>query len=307
MAELYAKPALTFQEQLQQLLDRGMVVADPPRAIGALSSISYYRLSAYWYPFRRKNTDGKVTDHFDPGTRFDSVLELYEFDRRLRLLVMDAIERVEVAIRTRITYHMGHAYGAFAHMDPANFHSGFAHADWLNKLVDETKRSSDEFLRHYQKKYQGFPVVPVWMVTEVMTLGALSLFYKGLVNDQKAGVEDKKAVASHFNVHHKQLGDWLHTLTYVRNVCAHHSRLWNRELSIRPYTGKNPDWLPPASPRNDRIFYVLLILRHLLRATTNSHEWKQSVEELLTFADNNPQHALSMGIPVNWRLHPVWR
>lgn len=284
-----------------------MIFTDPASALNQLASISYYRLSGYWFPFRVRNEFGNVTSQFEPETYFDSVIELYEFDRKLRVLVLDAIERVEVAIRTQFTYHIGHTYGAFGHANAQNFHPGFNHRSWLQKLEGETSRSSDEFINHFKRKYQGFPTIPIWMLTEVMSLGALSFGYKGLINNQRDGIEDKKAIAQYFNLHYKRLGDWLHTLTYVRNICAHHSRLWNRELAIKPDKVKEQVWLPPITPRNNRIFYILLMLRHLLRATGNGEDWASSINELLLpFAEQKRWRA-SMGLPKNWREHPLWR
>ncbi|MFK5891774.1 MAG: Abi family protein [Pseudomonadota bacterium] len=307
MPKQYNKPALTFDEQLKKLESRGMAITDREETLNQLASISYYRLSGYCYPFRQRNDKGHVTGQFEKDVSFEQVLTLYEFDRQLRSLVLDAIERVEVSIRTQITYHMAHTYGAFAHINSKNFHPNFNHAGWLAKLEDETTRSSDEFIRHFKNKYSGFPDVPVWMLTEVMSLGALSFFYKGLQNNQKTGIEDKKAVAQHFNIHHKRLGDWLHTLTYVRNICAHHSRLWNRELAIRPDQNKAAEWLPPITPRNDRIFYILLMLRHLLRGTGNGDIWAKETTVLLETIAIDKRWRAAMGMPENWKEHPVWK
>lgn len=306
MLRPYLKPPLSFNQQLDQLINRGLQVDDRTEALRALSSISYYRLSAYWFPFRLRDDSGAVTSNVTPGTSFERVIQLYEFDRQLRLLVLDGIERIEVAIRTQLTYHMAHAYGAFAHVNAKNFHPKFNHAQWLTKLEKETSGSSDEFIRHYQSKYKGFPRIPIWMLTEVMSLGALSLFYKGLRNDQQQGVEDKKAIAYHFNTHHKRLADWLHTLTYIRNVCAHHSRLWNRELAIRPDRAKEIHWCAPITPRNDRVFYVLLIVRNLLRAIGNGDLWADSITKLLIPIAANPVYRIAMGMPETWREHPIW-
>lgn len=307
MPEQYNKPALTFEDQLKKLEHYGLIISNKKNAVQQLSCISYYRLSSYWYPFRQRDKQGKVTNQFEPGAAFEQVLKLYEFDRKLRSLVLDAIERVEVAIRTQITYHMAHTYGAFAHANSRHFHPGFNHGKWLSRLESETSRSSDEFIRHYKKKYTGFPRIPVWMLTEVMSFGALSFFYTGLQNNQKTGVEDKKAVSQHFNIHHKRLGDWLHTLTYIRNICAHHSRLWNRELAIRPDQNKKSQWQPPITPRNDRIFYILLMLRHLLRATANGDGWADETSNLLEEMTDSAQWRVAMGIPENWKEHPIWK
>ncbi|GGD70875.1 Abi family protein [Lacimicrobium alkaliphilum] len=303
----YTKPPLSFADQVINLEKKGLNFNDKPRAEIRLASISYYRLSGYWYPFRVRDERNNVTNQFEPGTNFDEVIFLYEWDRQLRSLVLDAIERVEIAVRTQFTYHIGHKYGAFGHTDAQNFHPKFNHQNWLSKLEDEARRSSDDFIRHYQSKYTGFPTVPIWMLTEVMSLGALSFGYKGLINDRSKGVEDKKAVAQHFNIHHKKLSDWLHTLTYVRNICAHHSRLWNRSLAIRPDKTGDTRWLAPITPRNDRIFYVLLMLRHLLRAVGNGDDWVQHVNQLLEQLAHSGKWRSAMGLPENWRGHPLWK
>ena len=120
----------------------------------------------------------------------------------------------------------------FGHTDHTNFHRNIDHKNWLAKLENETQHSSDEFIHQYQKTYTGFPTVSIWMLTEVMSFGSLSFFYKGLRNDAKSGVQDKSAVAQYFNLHHKRLGDWLHILTHIRNLCAHHSLQGTIESSI---------------------------------------------------------------------------
>ena len=255
MLEVYQKPAFTFEQQLDRLVERGLVIDDRAYALSKLKAINYFRLSAYCYPFRIRDRHSNVTSNFIRGANFDEVIELYEFDRHLRLLVMDAIERVEVYVRTLMTYHLGHTYGPFGHTAASNFHSGFGHARWLEKIEEEATRSTDVFIAHYKRKYSGFPTLPIWMSAEIMSLGSLSFGYAGLKND------DKRAISRQLGLHHYKLKDWLHKLTYVRNVCAHHGRLWNRALSIRPEAVRDPVWNPPITPRNDRIFFILLVLR----------------------------------------------
>ncbi len=300
MLRVYTKPALTFSDQLELLASRGLHIADRHLALRHLSSISYYRLSAYWYPFLERDADGALSGGSLPGTTFDDVVALYEFDRHLRLLVMDAIERIEVHIRTLVTYHLGHQYGAFGHTDPANFHPNFNHANWLAKLEAEACQSKDVFVRHFKESYTGFPTLPIWMSTEVMSLGSLSFCYKGLKNN------DKKQIASQLGVHHKRLQDWLHTLTYIRNICAHHSRLWNRELAIKPERVRDPEWNPPLTPRHDRLFYVLLMLRVLLRSNHNGERWAERCNELLEPLAAEAKCRSVMGLPQNWKEHPLW-
>ena len=301
VVEVYTKSPLTFKQQLQQLKDRGLAIGDDKLALFHLKTINYYRLSAYWDPFRKIEQDGTKSDYFEKGVHFNDVMTLYEFDRRLRLLVMDAIERVEVQARALIAYQIGHKYGTFGHTEASNFHPKFEHAPWLGKLEEETARTSDAFVTHYKNKYADFPTLPIWMVTEVMSLGSLSFGYKGLKHD------DKKIISDEFGLHHMCLGNWFHTLTYIRNICSHHGRLWNKELSIRPSRKKANIWKPPVTPRNDRIFYVLLILRFLLRKENVSTEWKKQMNSLLIPIAKNKRWRVAMGIPDDWTNHPLWR
>ena len=294
----YEKPALNPEQQLQRLISRGLDVEDKESALVSLGSISYYRLSGCWYPYRQDK--GKSNDLI-AGTKFNDVLRLYEFDRHLRLLVMDAVERIEVHIRALIADRLGHVYGTFGHTESGNFHPQANHAGWLRKLREEASRSKDCFISHYKNKYINFPILPIWVTTEIMSLGSLSFCYKGMKHD------DKRYISAQFGIHHKRLQDWLHKLTYIRNVCAHHARLWNRELAIRPGAVRDPEWNAPITPRKDRIFYILLILRTLLRATNNGVHWAERCNMLIDTSIHEKHFFYAMGIPENWKQHPIWK
>lgn len=296
----YTKPALSYADQVARLQQRGMQIADPVAAASKLASISYYRLSAYWHPFRLRDATGAVESQFSPNTAFEAVIDLYEFDRGLRLLVMDALERIEVVARTAVTHRLGSAYGAFGHEDPANFHPKFDHANWIQGLREETSRSRDAFVEHFKINYAGYPVLPIWMTTELISLGSLSRLYRGMTS------VDKHAVAAHFNLHPKRLQDWLHVLTYVRNVCAHHSRLWNRELAISPSAMHEPEWCQPILPRRDRLFCVLLILRFMLGQSGNGTDWRDTCNALFIPIAMEARWRRAMGFPDNWLTHPIW-
>lgn len=301
MARTYTKLPLSFDEQLNLLVSRGLTIDDHAWARDALATVSYYHLSAYWYPFRLCDADGNTTDQFELGSRFADIITLYEFDRLLRLVVMDAMERVEIAIRTQITYHLAHTYGTFAHTDPGNFQPGFLHTDWLAGIELEAQRSKEQFIHHYRQTYQGFPALPIWMATEVMSMGALSLLYKWMKNP------DRKAISEYFNTHHMRFGSNLHTLTYIRNICAHHSRLWNREFAIPPHVSRHPHWQPPVTPRHDRLFYVLLVLRQLLAAIGTGTPWQQQCTVLITPIAAHDRWRKAMGMPEDWEEHTLWK
>jgi len=300
----FTKPPLSVAQQLDLLEQRGLQVGDRATAESLLQRVSYYRLSAYWLPFKEPG------DRFAAGASLAEVERLYEFDRCLRLLVMDAVERVEIAVRTALAYHLAHAHGAFAHEDAARFHPKFRHVEWLGKLHQEVTRSEETFILHYRQTYDGFPRLPVWVAAEVMSLGSLSVLYRGLQHD------DKRVIAHRYGVHHAVLGGWLHTLTYIRNLCAHHGRLWNRDLAIKPPLPepRNPRrptvdercWMPPAIPDRHHVYAVLLILRHLLGQHNAGTQWARRVLKLLIEMDPFPRWRQAMGLPTAWRSHPLW-
>lgn len=294
----YAKPALTCEEQADQLLARGMS-GDRAVMVARLAAVNYYRLTAYWVPFRIAN------DRFRPGTSFDEVWNRYVFDRRLRLLVMDAIERIEIAVRTQLAYHHGHAHGAFGYAeDPASLPK-LGQSDresFLVRVREETDRSREPFVRHFRDKYGAdHDSLPVWMVTEVMTLGTVLTFLRGCPTTVK------RSVAGLFDMPGKVFDSWLHTLNGVRNICAHHGRLWNRELGIKPLIPRKPgypDWHEPVAVENSRMFAVLTICRHCLRRVAPQSAWAERLGVL--FAEFPSVPPRSMGFPDDWKQCPIW-
>lgn len=296
----YKKPPLTFEQQAERLLDRGMIVSDRKQLIERLSDVSYYRLSGYWYPFKQKD------DSFKPGTTFEMIWQRYIFDRQLRLLVMDAVERIEVAIlRTQMVEYFTLKYSPFGYIDKRNFNPKFS-ADDHNRLLagirDTVLHSKEIFVTHFFSKYGSETDLPLWMAVEVMSFGNLFTFFRNL--DQA----DKQILAQRSGVVPKVLDSWLHMFNYVRNLCAHHGRLWNRELSISPLI---PDrrhqlqWHQPVRIDNRRVFAVLTIARYLLKQIAPQSRWHHRLADLLNRYPTIP--LVSMGFPHNWLDCPIWQ
>ncbi len=294
MLEIYTKPPTALNQQLQLLKDRGLLIDDDELAQFHLRTTSYYRLSAYWCSFRKIEQNSVISDAFEVGTHFRDVISLDEFDRRLRLQLMDAIERLEVYVHALFAEMISHKYGVFGHKEVANFHPNFNHAPWLGKLDRAISRANDAFVIQHKNKYYGFPTLPIWIVTEVMSFGSLSLGHIGLKH------EDKRIISGKFELYHRQLASWLHTLTYIRNVCSHHCRLWNKKLAIRSQQPMRENrWNFPAPLDNERIVYVLLILRLLLRNVHVSDEWKNQMNDLLEPIAQTEKWRIAMGMPEN--------
>lgn len=286
----YPKQSLEFQEQLELIKSRGLVVNDAARALRWLSRVSYYRLSAYFLPF--KNAD---TDSFRVGADFDQVAELYKFDGRLRLLTLQAIERSEIALRTALTYHIAMNYGPFGHVDAGNFAPEFEHARFLQELSEEEMRSRETFVTHYRNKYTSESHLPVWMATELISFGTMSKMYKFLRPDIQ------RAIAKEYGVAGDIFKTWLHCLSYVRNNCAHHKRFWNRRLAIRPTIPRRWQY---SVPSNDRVYCVAVILQHVMNVICPACRWRQ---RLIQLVDAQPGSYLGhMGFPRNWKQILPW-
>ena len=181
------------------------------------------------------------------------------------------------------------------------FRRDFDHRDWITKVETEAGRSKEVFVRHFQTTYFGFPTLPIWVALEVIPFGALSRLYEGMLP------EDQKAVAVDYDVHPKVLRSWLRTLAYVRNLCAHHSRLWNRELSVAPDLPRHdPLWQPPITPTNRRLFAVLLILRQLMAHHHQGCHWQRNVTGLILPIAGDLRWCSAMGLPEVWERHPLW-
>jgi len=316
----YARPWMDFTAQVELLKSRGMEVSDERAALSYLERIGYYRLSAYWYPFRvwtmqQHAKSGQIThrrtDEFMAGARFVDAVNLYLFDKKLRLIVLDALERIEVALRVDIAYLLGER-NTFAHFDANEMHPGFSgkllkdgrtlHQLWCERHEQLVSRSKEDFVKHYHAKHG--PQLPIWVAIEVWEFGAMSqLFAMMKVADQqriatKYGVSDWKVFQS-----------WLRSLSYLRNLVAHHSRLWNRNVVEQPKLPKPGEisWCDTFAGKGDLLakpFLLLAICRHLVRRICPGTEWHLRLRQhLQTFPAQQvaqPRSAADMGTPHDW-------
>lgn len=301
---IYSKPALLYNEQADLLISRGLI-ADRVLLIERLKAVNYYRLSGYLHTFRIIDTDGQRLDLYLPGTNFTTVWRRYVFDRQLRLLVLDGIERVEIAMKTRLTHDFCRRYGAFGYLESQNLPrlAPLQHADFLRRVADETLRSREDFIKHFSSKYgDSHEYLPLWMAVEIMSYGSVLTLFHGMAESEL------KQVAAGFGLKLPLLDSWITTLNYIRNICAHHGRLWNRELGIKPkipFKDQYPDWHTPIPTPADRIFSVLTILRYFLSQIAPQSKWQDRLERLLSEYSEIPLEF--MGFPKNWKGHAVWK
>jgi len=296
----YDKPPKTFEEQADLLLGRGLI-ADRALPIQRLRATSYFRLAGYLHPFR-----GSASDRYQPGTTLEQVWRIRVFDQRLRTLLLDAIEAIEVHVRTQLAYHFAHDHGAFAYADPRHFPNlaPDQFTLWQRKLDDQvhrSQRSREEFVAHFFQKYgDEHTRLPVWMLAELMDFGATLTFFRGVRDDIK------KRIAAEVGQPDRVVMSWLLALNTVRNRCAHHLRLYNWELGtpvLIPQERKFPAWHTPPLP-NHRIGIILTLCRVWLDRIAPDNHWSQRMLDL--FSEFPGQPVIPMGFSPDWRNHPLW-
>lgn len=323
----YTKPWLSVEQQVERLTCRGVDVSDRDRATALLKAIGYYRLTGYLYPFRESEqyahedrTRTRVLSRYRPGTTLAHAEAVIDFDRRLRLLVMDGVERIEVAVRMQIGYVLGRT-SAFAHEDRTCFTEAFtgertdarnpapsSHVRWLQRVNERRAKSDEQFVAHFRDKYDDR--MPIWAITEILELGQVAVLYRGLRQ------QDAEEIALAFGVPTKKImGSWLASLNYVRNVAAHHARLFNRKLQhppARPKKGLVPllDHLRDAEAAKSVFgtYNALAVIAFLLPSIDSDTEWSQRLVALLqAFPASHALSTDSMGVPHGWESLDLWR
>jgi abortive infection bacteriophage resistance protein len=315
----YIKRYLVIPDQLRLIKSRGMVVSDDALAQSFLNRIGYYRLSGYWYPYRNSTGSGAtqvVSDQFRVGTKFSEVVDLYVFDKKLRLLMMDVIERIEICLRVQITLELG-KLGPQAHRHPSALHPNFQrpsargsleshHQKWLRLHDEAFARSKEEFAKHFKLKYAGEDP-PIWIAAELWDFGAMSVLYSGM---KKNG---QLAIANFFGVPSFQIMEtWLRALNVTRNICAHHSRLWNKPNGVQPKwptPTDSPDLGHIAADTHalTRVYAIACICAFLLKTINPNSSWLHRFKELAaSFPKSSIVKISSAGFPVDWDKANLW-
>lgn len=312
----FDKPARTADELLALLQDRGLLIPDPARARHCLANISYYRLSAYTRPFYVPQPTEQ--HRFLSGTTFDQVLDLYVFDRELRLLLLDAIERLEVALRAQMTNTLGEHHQPHGYLDPGVFDTRYNHGWLLEKLAQTMNgRDPEPFIEHYRNKYTAAPVQPpVWMALELLTFKEVSTLFSQLRHK-----EDTQRICQHFGWPDTVLRSWFRSLSDLRNLCAHHARVWNREFGSFPQIPRKapaswariPETIPSGSRLHQgqgirpqrRLYMQIVVIETLMRVACPDSRWAERLVQLL---EKDPKISRAhMGFPEDWMSQSFWQ
>lgn len=302
MALTFSKPSLTYAQQIAHLRANGMLIADEADAEYWLRHVSYYRLSAYWLYFERPK--GTTGPRFRAGTTFEDVTALYDFDRNLRRLVMRGTEHVEVALRGSWAYQLAHAGGPHSFLRSSLYKDLHEFQSSRRKLQLAAARSSETYIDHYRRKYAQPKLPPVWMVAEMMSFGQLSRWFTNL-NDRAI----RNRIAGPLGLPETVLVPLVRHVTDMRNICAHHGRLWNRGFLHPPKLAMKPVDLNAsldlfANQAPAKLYNGLTLVAHVVRTVAPSSSWQSDVRLLI--GTHPTGDIASMGFPADWFSRPLW-
>lgn len=293
----FNKLPFTYLQQLEQLQERGLQIPNIEKVTHLLESISYYRLSGYWYPL----LVDKENHTFKKSATFDTAFNLYCFDRELRVLIIQELEKIEVSIRAKMIYLLSHQNGAFWYQDTNLFKNQISHSKTLVSLDNEYNRSDADFIVSFRNKYSN-PLPPSWMLLELTSFGTLSSLFSNL-----KPTRTKRTIANYFGLDENTFASWMHSIVYIRNVCAHHSRLWNRVMSIQPIKPINTrkTWLANSAVANNKTYFILSMVLYLLQTINPKNSFSRRFQNLLAKYPNVDSRA--MGFPSNWKDEIIWK
>lgn len=302
MNRSYDKPSLTWQQQLEHLKTCGLIVHDDNRALYWLQHVSYYRLSAYWLYF--EHPKGQPGPRFKHGTTFDQVTALYDFDRGLRRLVMRGTEHVEVALRGSWAYQLGQLGEGHAYLNAALYHDRESFHTILAKLVTEVGWSKETYIKHYRDSYDTPALPPVWMIAEMMSFGQLSKWYSNL---KDRALRNK--ISRPLGLEETVMVPLIKTVTSIRNICAHHGRLWNRGFLAPPKLAQKPENLHSSLNHNaanagTKLYNALTMVAHVVSEVAPNSTWRADLAEHIR---THPEGDFAaMGFPEDWEIRPIW-
>ena len=295
----YSKHPLTVEQQISLLKARGLSISNESYAQRILCTISYFRLAGYFRPMEMD----RQSHRFKSGATFENAVLLYNFDTSLRELLFKAISRIEIALRTKMIQHFSLLHGAFWFADKELSKSESMFQENLNRVERELHLTKEEFIKEHFNKYDSPPFPPAWKTLEIVSFGILSKMYRNF-RDTKA----KKDVARSLDLpQHKILESWAASLSALRNYCAHHARMWNRNYPITPAIPaklKNA-WIQNTAVADNKLYIQICCIAYLLNNVNQGNTFTQTLKNLISDYPNVDTTA--MGFPKNWQEEPLWK
>ena len=312
----YPKGWLDYDGQVEKLKKRGLEIGDTEVARQFLAYSNYYRFTGYCLRFQHKDETGERV--FNNGVSFSDIVDIYEIDKALRDCIADALAAVEISFRSAVAYHFAEAHGAFGHTIKDNFDRRFItprtdsngrpmpslYEEWHEGLISETKRSNELFVKHFEAKYLQFPDLPIWTALEICSFGTLSKMFQNMLR------LDMRPIATRYSLQASTLDSCMHSFVYVRNICAHHSRLWDKMFAISPQLPPGKKW-DVVRNANNKIYAIAMLINWMLAHDSFGRkmhlEWKKRFESVVdSLFTRFPKLMHYTGITPNWKQQEIW-
>jgi len=286
----FTKPALTTAQHLAALKARNLSISNEADAESTLRRIGYQRL----LPYMRSLQDAQKK--FRAGKKFDDIVALYDFDRKLRLLCLDALERIEVCMRSLVIETLCVSYGPHFYTERVYFSTDYYYEAAQNMACSIKHAAVD----HYMSRYTHPPLPSFWCLSEGMMFGQLSKFYSGLTSPLQS------AIAREFRYPVDVVISWFRAMTTFRNQCAHHNKIWN--MQSRLDAPKRPKGTSAAreNPETNTLHARLVATIELLKIADPNSDWKR---RFISLVDEHA-HLITeteMGLTPGWRQRPFWQ
>jgi abortive infection bacteriophage resistance protein len=298
----FEKPTTTVTEQIFLLQQRGLVINDPALAEHYLTHVGYYRLAGYWQFLQ----NDPVNHTFIPGVAFENIVELYNFDRELRLLLTDAIERIEVSLRSLIVNSMSPAYSPNWYSDPIFAERANRFDENISSIRSELDRSLEEFVAHHDRKYGKDDYPPAWKTMQVLSFGTLSKVYSNIRND----LPEKKAIAKKMGLPtYTWLESWMVVISVLRNFCAHHCRICYRKFNFPPkeLIRSTHAWIKnyPTGNLKEHLYFQLCVIKYVSDRCSPDNHFSEKLKKLIAnYPTISPNR---MGFMPGWEQEDLWQ
>lgn len=302
----YEKLPLSIDQQILLLKSKGISISDTDHISDFLQYVSFFRLNRY-LPKLIDDNDSNNEKSCGKAYSIDEIISTYIFDRKLRLLVLEAIEQIEIGVRTVISNEMALRYGAHWYMNKQYFIQSYNHSGFIKKILTEIKcftkhdskkhKDREAFINEYYQKYVTPKLPPIWMIAELLSFGTWSLLFANLNNR-----EDQKVISQNFKLNYKVMTSWLHTLSYLRNLCAHHCCIWNRDFTLIPLVAK--DYANNLTA-NKKFSAQAAVIQVFLKNMYSNNNWSN---RLITLVNDHPFIDLKqMGLNSGWHNNRFWQ
>lgn len=294
----YFKEPLTTSQIIDVLKERGLLIEDEEKACRYLEHVSYFRFASYLRPMEQDSKSHK----YKPTASFEKARSLYEFDMKLRESLFSAIQQIEISLRTKIINKFSLAYGPMWFINESLATDKHKYVENLNTIEREIQRSKDDFIKEHYKKYDIRTFPPSWKLLELSSFGCMTKLY---INFADTSVK-KKIARDYYIPQHEILESWMKSVNVIRNICAHHGRIWNRIIPVMPQLPKklNNNWIVDKPNISNKLYSFLCCIAYWLNSVNANNSFVSDFKTLLREYPNVDTKA--MGFTDEWEREPLW-